>query len=281
MRMSVNFDVWIDGDDFSVDMNAGLETFRGASEVTRKVAGTLLTDKVPKQLTSDSKVRTKLRTNFKGSFIQTFTLELDDPELQTRFRKIGKVPFTELVGYFVHEALYKESPELSKKASKALDNLGDDLAEELIEELRVSALSHLHSVATHFNKDVKLRYRQNRTEHRVLAKLDRGTGSTLKTCMNAKVIEIEASITRLNINTGNGRLQLKGANETIAFGFPQQVKFIEQNKALKQKFSDNLHVNNGLGADRDKWKTLKLRASTQTTSNGRIIKYIVQGILDA
>ncbi|EGQ8526794.1 hypothetical protein QNE50_001713 [Vibrio parahaemolyticus] len=279
--MSVYFDVWIDGDDFSVDMNAGLETFRGASEVTRKVAGTLLTEKVPKQLTSDSKVRTKLRKNFKGSFIQTFTLELEDPELQSRFRKIGKVPFTELVSYFVHEALYKESPELSQKASKALDNLGDDLAEELIEELRVSALSHLHSVATHFNKDVKLRYRQNRTDHIVLAKLDRGTGSTLRTCMNPKVIELEASITRLNINTGNGRLQIKGASETIAFGFPQQVKFIEQNKALKQKLSDNLHVNNGLGSDRDKWKTLKLRASTQTTSNGRIIKYIVQGILDA
>ncbi|MGP8305029.1 hypothetical protein [Vibrio sp. YIC-376] len=279
--MSVNFDVWIDSEDFSVDMNAGLETLKGASEVTRQVAGTLLNEKVPKQLMSENKVRTKLRKNFKGSFIQTFTLELEDPELQKRFNKIGKATFTELVSYFVHEALYQEGAELSQKAKNILEKLGDKLADELISQLRVSSLTHLHSVSTHFGKDVKLRYRKNKTEQTVLAQLDRGTSATLKPKTNRKVIDLEASITRLNINTGNGRLQLKGAHETIAFGFPQQIKFIAQNKALKQKLSDNLHVNNGLGADRDNWKTLKLRAHTQTTNSGRVIKYIIEGILDA
>lgn len=279
--MDVNFDVWVDGEDFAIDMNSGLETFRGASEVTRKIAGTLLNEKVPKQLTNESKVRTKLRKNFKGSFIQTFSLDIEDPELQHRFKKIGKINFIELVEYFISEALYIESRELSKKAKKVLDALGDKLADELIEELRVSALGHLHSMSSHFNKNVKLRYRPNRNEQLVLATLDRETGATLKPKENKRVIDLEASITRLNINTGNGRLQLRGANETVAFGFPQQVKFIEQNRAIKQMFSDNLHVNNGLGVDREHWKTLSLRVSTQTTSNGRIIKYIVRGINDA
>ncbi|WP_104047691.1 hypothetical protein [Vibrio jasicida] len=279
--MSVNFDVWIESEDFSVDMNTGLETLRGASEVTRKVAGTLLNEKVPKQLMAENKVRTKLRKNFKGSFIQTFSLEIEDVELKARFRRIGKVTFTELVSYFIHEALYLESEELTKKAKNVLDNLGDDLSEELISELRVSALSHLHAVSTHFGKDVKLRYRQNRDKQQILATIDRSTGATLKPKTNRNSLEIEASITRLNINTGNGRLQLRGADETVAFGFPLQVKFIEQNRALKQKFSDNLHVNNGLGADRENWKTLRLKAHTQTTSSGRIIKYIIEGIFDA
>ncbi|HHX8696938.1 TPA: hypothetical protein ACVO4Y_002468 [Vibrio diabolicus] len=277
--MGVNFDVWIESEDFSVDMNTGLETLRGASEVIRKVAGTLLNEKVPKQLMADTKVRTKLRKNFKGSFIQTFSLELEDIELQHRFKGIGKAVFTELVSYFIHEALYLESAILSPKAQKIHDRIGDDLAEELTSELRVSSLTHLHAVSTHFNKEVKLRYRKNRVDQQTLAKLNGGTGATLKPRTDRKSIEFDASITRLNINTGNGRLQLRGADETIAFGFPQQIKFIEQNKALKQKLSDNLHVNNGLGADRDNWKTLRLKAHTQKTNSGRIIKYIIEGIL--
>lgn len=35
----------------------------------------------------------------------------------------------------------------------------------------------------------------------------------------SKKIDIIASIARLNINTGNGRLLLKDADETVAFGF--------------------------------------------------------------
>ncbi|MCD9558346.1 hypothetical protein GRJ22_18410 [Photobacterium carnosum] len=279
--MDIDFDIWIDSENFSVDMNTGLDTFKGASEVIRKVAGTLLTEHVPKKLTNDSKIRTQLKKNFKGSFIQTFSLVLEDVNLQKRFSEIGKVPFAELVSYFIHEALYQESQKLSKKAQMLLDNLGDELAEGLTEELRVSALTHLHAVATHSNKDIKLRYRPNNIEQTVLAKLDRGTSAILKPQVNKKTIELEASITRLNINTGNGRLQIKGANETISFGFPEQVKFIQQNKILKQKFSHNLHINNGLGSDRENWKTLKLKAHTQTTNNGRIIKYIIEGFFDA
>ncbi|MCL1092872.1 hypothetical protein [Shewanella kaireitica] len=277
--MGINFDVLIDSDDYSVDMNTGLETLKGASEVTRKIAGTLLTEHVPKNLTNENKVRTKLKKSFKGSFGQTFTLEIEDLELKKRFNKIGKEPFAELVSYFIHEALYLESAELSKKAQKTLDNLGDILEEKLTEELRVSSLAHLHSVATSFNQEVKLRFRQSRAEQIILAELDRTSSATLKSKTDTKEIRIEASITRLNINTGNGRLQLFDAGETVAFGFPAQVKFREQNRSLKQKFSDNLHINNGL-KNRDDWKTLKLKAYTKKTNNNRIIKYLIIGIID-
>ena len=276
--MGINFDILIDSEDYSVDMNTSLETFKGASEVTRKVAGTFLNGHVPKSLTSESKVRTLLKKSFKGSFGQTFSLEIEDAELKKRFNKIGKMPFAELISYFINEALYQESAQLSSKAKKALTDIGDDLAEELTEELRVSALEHLHSVATHFNLNVQLRYRQSNIEQIVLAKFDRSSRATLRPLTDLNKIQIEASITRLNINTGNGRLQIVGANETVAFGFPAQVKFKAQNRTLKQKFSDNLHVNNGL--DNEEWKTLKLQTTTQKTNNNKVIKYLIVGIFD-
>ncbi|WP_279491376.1 hypothetical protein [Aeromonas veronii] len=113
--MSITFDVVIDSDDYSVDMTSGLETLQGASEVTRQIAETLLTEHVPQHLTSASRVRTKLRRTFSGSYGQIYSLELDDDELSARYRRIGKKTFLELMSYFINEALYLETPILSKK----------------------------------------------------------------------------------------------------------------------------------------------------------------------
>ncbi|USD59484.1 hypothetical protein J4N45_13260 [Vibrio sp. SCSIO 43140] len=282
--MDVNFDVWVDsGKDFSIDMNSGLDTFKGASEVTRKVAETLLTKHVPKQLHHSNKIRTQLRQSFKGSFIQTFALSIDDPVLEENYKKIGKTAFIELLTYFMSEALYQESPDLSKKATSILKKLGDELTEKLVEELRVSALGHLHTVSNNFNQKVQLRYYKNKSKKEmvVLAKLDRATGEVLKPKTDKSIITLEASITRLNINTGNGRLQIKGEIGTTAFGFSQPGHYPQRDKVLKQKLSDNLHVNNVIGPDKKKWKTIKLQAHSQRAKHGRIIKYIIEGIADA
>lgn len=282
--MDVNFDVWVDsGKDFSIDMNSGLDTFKGASEVTRKVAETLLTKHVPKQLHHSNKIRTQLRQNFKGSFVQTFSLSIDDPELEENYRKIGKGAFIELISYFMSESLYQESPELSNKARSTLKKLGDKLTEQLIEELRVSSLAHLHTVSTNFNQEVQLRYYKNKSKKEtvVVAKVDQTTGEVLKPKTDTTTVTLEASITRLNINTGNGRLQIKGDTGTVAFGFSRPGHYPHRDKVLKQKLSDNLHVNNGIGSDKKKWKTIKLKAHTQKAQHGRIIKYIIEGIADA
>ncbi|MEM8013591.1 hypothetical protein Q4R53_15130, partial [Morganella morganii] len=82
------------------------------------------------------------------------------------------------------------------------------------------------------------------------------------------------SITRLNINTGNGRLLIKGQNDTVAFGFPARYEDVK--KTAKKQFSANLDNNNGIS--RDEWKTLSLKAHTQKTNDGRIIKYLIEEI---
>ncbi|ELN6883740.1 hypothetical protein ACSTKO_08860 [Vibrio parahaemolyticus] len=277
--MSISFDVVIASDDYSVDMNSGLDTLKGASEATRQIATTILEERVPERLSSESKVRTNLKKSFKGSFGQQFSIDIYDVDVQKRLNKIGKKAFVELISYFINEALYQESLELSPKAKKVLKDLGVKLEEKLIKQLQRSSLDHLHTVSNNFNQDVKLRYRQSRDKQTTLAKVDRATHATLKPRTDRTKRDITASITRLNINTGNGRLQIQGADETVAFGFPVTKKYLELKVAAKTPFSENLHTNNS--RPREEWETLQLRVHTQTTSTGRVIKYIIEGIVDA
>ncbi len=269
----------MDSEDYSVDMNSGLDTLRGASESVRQIATTILEERVPQKLTPESKVRTNLKRSFKGSFGQQFSLDFYDESIKKRFAVIGKKAFTELISYFVNEALYQESLELSPKAEKALERLGIELEQNLIKQLQKSSLDHLHTVSNNFNQDVKLRYRLSREKQTTLANLDRTTYATLKPKTDKTKLEITVSITRLNINTGNGRLLIQGENETVAFGFPPQKRYQELKLAAKRCFSENLHTNNGTLDE--EWKTLKLRAYTQRTNSGRIIKYWIEGIIDA
>ena len=279
MYMSISFDVVIASDDYSVDMNSGLDTLKGASEATRQIATTILEERVPERLSSESKVRTNLKKSFKGSFGQQFSIDIYDIDVQKRLNKIGKKAFVELISYFINEALYQESLELSTKAKKVLKDLGVELEEKLIQQLQRSSLEHLHTVSNNFNQDVKLRYRQSREKQTTLAKVDRATHATLKPRTDRTKQNITASITRLNINTGNGRLQIQGADETVAFGFPGTRKYLELKVAAKTPFSKNLHTNNS--RPREEWETLQLRVHTQTTITGRVIKYIIEGIVDA
>jgi hypothetical protein len=277
--VSINFDVVMDSDDYSIDMNSGLETLRGASEAARQIATTILEERVPQKLSCDNKVRTNLKKSFKGSFGQEFSLDFYDETLKRRFRAIGKGAFSELISYFVNEALYQESLELSSKAEAVLKRLGHELEQDLIKQLQKSSLDHLHAVSNNFNKCVQLRFRHSRDTKVVLANLDRSTYATLKPKTDKTKVEISASITRLNINTGNGRLLIQGKNETVAFGFPVQKQYRELKLAAKQTFSDNLHSNNG--KPNEDWKTLKLKAHTQKTNSGHIIKYWIEGLSDA
>ncbi|WP_227739175.1 hypothetical protein [Vibrio azureus] len=278
MYMGVNFDVVIASDDYSVDMNSGLDTLKGASEATRQIATAILEQRVPERLSSESKVRTNLKRSFKGSFGQQFSLDIYDNDIQKRFNKIGKKVFTELLAYFINEALYQESPELSDKAKKELKSLGTQLEEKLIKQLQKSSLDHLHTASNNFNHDVKLRYRQSKNTQKTLVKVDRATYATLKPRTDKVQRNIIASITRLNINTGNGRLQIHGSDETVAFGFSATKKYRELKIASKTPFSENLHTNNGKPTE--EWETLKLMVHTHNTNTGRIIKYIIEGIID-
>jgi hypothetical protein len=277
--MGINLDVVIDSYDYSVDMNSGLETLKGASEATRQIATTILEERVPERLSSESKVRTNLKKTFKGSFGQEFSIDFYDVDVEARFKKIGGKAFAELISYFINEALYQDSLPLSDRAQKVLEGLGDELEQKLIEQLQKSSLDHLHNISNNFNQNVKIRHRQSRERQTILSTINSATYETLRPVTDNTKNEITASITRLNINTGNGRLLIKGEDETVAFGFPAQKKYRDLKLAAKQPFSNNLHMNNGKPTE--EWETLKLQVHTQKTTSGNIIKYIIEDIIDA
>jgi len=273
--MVINFDVVIESDNYSVDMSSGSKTLLGASEVTKQIAESLLTENVPQKLNPTGSVRTRLKRSFKGSYGQTFSLEFDDPELKKKFNLIGKDTFAELMSYFINEALYQDRPDLSNKAEQILGNL-IKVEKKLIEQLRKSSLIHLHSVSSHFGKDVKLHYYKNSTTKTTVANITRKSSYALKPKTDNKTINIIASITRFNINTGNGRLSIDGDKETVAFGFTGKYKDVEQ--TFKKKLSTNLDENNGI--PNDQRETLTLRAHTLILNDQSIIKYLIEGDLD-
>lgn len=273
--MSINLDVVMDTPDGSVDMKSGLDTLQGVSDASRTIATTILSGVVPERNTPKAKVRTTMRQSFIGSYGQKFSIDIYDEQYEKKFRKIGKMAFAELIGYFLNDAVYLEFDHLSEKAQNILKELGDT-AEILSEQLRTSAIEHIHDVSNKFNHDIKVRYRKSRDEQIVLAKFDTDTGSVLDVIKSNEVVDIVACITRLNINTGNGRLQIKGENETVAFGFSTEYQAIPL--IGKKKFSENLDKNNGVPSEKREY--LNISASPMHLASGKIIKYLVEGYGD-
>jgi len=269
------FDVVIGTPDYEVDMKSGLDTLQGVSDTTRTIAEALLTGEVPQRKTAKSDVRTTLKKSFKGSYGQTFRLDILDDELKREYRKIGSMAFAELMTYFMKEALYLENDDLSDKAQKIFDKLGAT-SEKLVRQLRVSSMENIHEVSTKFDHEVEFRYRKSFDNRITLAKFNKTTALALQAKPSDETLELVASIRRLNTNTGNGRLQLKDGDETVAFGFSSIYRNVRL--ATKKKFSSNLHYNNG--TDRDNWQYLEIKATPIRLQDGRIIKYIVKGFLD-
>lgn len=273
--MAINFDVVIGTPDYEVDMKAGLDTLQGISDATRTIAETLLTGRVPQRKTYKSDVRTTLKKSFRGSYGQIFSLDITDYELQKEYRKIGNSAFSELMSFFMKEALDLETDKLSDKAERLVDNLGDN-AERLVRQLRTSIMKNAHEASKKFGYDVKVSFRKSAAEKVLIAKFDRTTAHALEAERSPHRITVFASVRRFNTNTGNGRLQLRGEEETVAFGFATAYKDVTFE--TKKKFSENLDNNNGINVDH--WDYLEMEVYPIRLFDDRVIKYIVAGFHD-
>lgn len=273
--MTINLDLVIDTEENSVDMKAGLESMLGVSDAVRCVAESILTEKIPKRQTNKGKVRTSLKKSFKGSYGHIFSIDIYDSDLLKKLNSIGRPAFIELISYFINESLYRESNSLSPKAQDVLNKLGEK-AEDVVRQLRVSSLENIHEISMKFNHDIKIRYRKSRDQQTVIAKFDRNTAKVLQAKQSNEKVDLNIIVTRLNIHTGNGRLQIEGQDETVAFGFGIEYKGV--NIEAKKIFSENLNHNNGL--EKDKWKYLKISVSPIKLRDGKIVKYIVKGFYE-
>ncbi|KRW82923.1 hypothetical protein [Marinobacter sp. P4B1] len=273
--MTINFDLVIETTEDSVDMKAGLESMQGVSDALRCVAESVLTGKTPQRQTHKSKVRTSLKKSFKGSYGQVFSVDIYDDKLNKKLKTIGRPAFAELISYFISESLYIEARPLSARAKKTLDELGEQ-SESVVNQLRVSALENIHQISLKFNHDIKIRYRKSRNDITTLANFNRNTAKSLEAKTSNETVDLNVIVTRLNIHTGNGRLQVEGQDETVAFGFG--ITYRDVRLEAKKIFSENLNHNNGLKPS--EWQYIKISASPVRLKDGRVVKHIVKGFYE-
>lgn len=269
----MKLDIVIQTEEHAVDMKAGLDTLSGTSEAVRSIVEAALTDHVSQRTYSTNKVRNKMMESFEGSYGIVFEVKVEEPDLKDKMTAIGDRVLGELIGYFIAEALYRDSPDLSAQAKLALNNISEETQEKLLSKLRRSPLENAHSVPVSFGYDVTIKRHINELDRRDLVVLDKTGRTNLTPKSNDTTQTFKASITRLNINTGNGRLLKEGETETVAFGF--RSKYREVQVAARKRFSENLNKNNGEPSE--KWEYIEITASTLRLKNGEIIKYLITG----
>lgn len=270
--MAVDLDVVIDSPDYSVEMKAGLKTLQGSSDAVRTISETILSGNIPERKTFRGKVRTIMKASFPGSYGQIFTVEIADDALRARFTAMGWEVFTELLSFYLNDAVYKDAGELSREAQDIIESLGEQ-SQELSRQLRISSMKNIHDASFKFDYNVRIRFRKNRDEQATLARFDRVSGATLATTLDRNDSEIQCAITRLNIITGNGRLQIDGDSSTTAFGFRDVYESIRLE--AKKFVSDNLDTNNGREEGNRVYVKLVVRALR--ILDGKAVKYFITG----
>ena len=268
--MTVDYQLIIESKDEPVDMKSGLTSMQGVSDAVRSVGEAVLTGKVPERKNHKSSVRTTLKNSFKGSYGHKFSLDISDPDLLEKFRSIGPKVFSEIISYFIGEALYKDVV-VSDSAQAIIDSMSN-ISEKITEILRMSPLKNAHDVTEKFYFNVKIEHEYNR-DTKSIAYFDSDSAKTLRAKRSKDQKTIEASITRFNILTGNGRLQLKNADETVAFGF--DAKYRDIRIKLKDILLKNMSENNIKGDN--EWLCIKLVVQAIEVSQGRVVKYIIKG----
>jgi len=268
-------DVVVESNDYEVDMQFGLETLKGTSDVVSLISAAILEDNIGGRRTHRSNgVRTKLKRSFKGSFGQRFSLEITKPELKSKLKGMGDDVFLEVLSYFVMEALYLDSGDLSAEADKVLDDMGD-VSVELFKRLN-SPLIDMHQLSKYYNQNVTLRHRKYGVAQP--KKLFNLTSQTCKNITETEVdtgsITIEVIIVRYHSKTGNGRLHIKGMEEFYSFGFGTDIITVQ--KELRKQISENLHNNNTKNVDEGDY--IKLVVKGMKLPTGKIVKYLVIGI---
>ena len=270
--MELNLDLVISTPDHTVDMKSGLTTMQGISDGVRIITETAATNKVPDKNTSRSSIRTRLKENFDGSYGQIFSVQAFNDESKAQLNLIGKDALAEIISYYFAEAYYQDFHPLSQKAQEFVDSLGNK-SNSLIKALRrQNLINNIHNVSNNFGYDVKVRYRKSKNKIQELQTFNEETYAKMSAVESPKIINLEASITRFNTFTGNGRLQIKGKKETVAFGF---YAYKTVNFVTKKFFSKNLDDNNGVVEIED-IKYLKIKASSLQKRDGDIVKYMIR-----
>ncbi|MDR3005636.1 MAG: hypothetical protein LBV14_15560 [Acidovorax sp.] len=268
--MSVDLDVLISTNDGLLDMKSGLETMRGVSNAVTTIVESVLTKKIPERKTAKDPVRTRLKRSFKGSYGQIFSVDVFDDKFRDDFNSISGILWGEVISYILNDALYLIPNQVSTGANDLIDSLGDKY-DGVIDKIRLSCLKDIHQASLRFNENIVLRVHEG-NQQIPIANFDRETAKVLNPIRSKQTSKYSVIITRLNIHTGNGRLQIFGEHETVAFGF--DVKYKEMRFSAKKVFSENLDKNNGI--PEDEWTYIQVVVEEIKLKSGYVIKYIIK-----
>ncbi|MGT3280400.1 hypothetical protein [Yersinia enterocolitica] len=272
--MKVSFDVVIKSGAHDVDMDYALKTLAGTSNVVCLLAEAILRGRIIERRTRANDIRAKLKHSFPGSYGQKFDIEINDPALISRLNSMGRSVFSEVMSYYICEALYVESNELTVEAQKIIDSLVA-IEDELTKRIR-SPLKDMHKVTTMNGYNVELSYRKPGSLEKIIT-LTRETDINISdTEILQASHDISVIITRFNSMTGNGRLILEGYEEdgTVAFGFYDNLRYVTENH--KRQITQNLHHNNGIPSER--WRYMSLTVDDMVLPSGDVIKYLIRNI---
>ena len=257
----------------SINMKDGLTTFTGIANVVLTITGTIAHKKIPEQRTYKDDNRAEMIDTFSGSYGLNFKIVIDG-KAEENLSPLGSKTVAELIGFFLGEALDENTLPLSHKAQLVINDLSD-LVPELIAEIRGRMMREAHQMVANHQFNTKIRYKPSSSHIKNLQVLNESTLEAISVKANPTIKIIEASITRFNNLTGNGRLLLKSEIDTYSFGFNAYKSVSSTIKSLISKnLSDNTNIN-----DPEKRINLKIKVKSHERSDGKVIKYMVQEIL--
>lgn len=106
----LELDLLIETEENEIDMQYGLETLKGTSDVVSIISEAVLVGAIKKtgrRTHKSNEVRTKLKQSFSGSFGQRFSLEIEDKKLIRKLNKMGdEVFFRGVVIFYSGSAIF-------------------------------------------------------------------------------------------------------------------------------------------------------------------------------
>ncbi|WFX57479.1 hypothetical protein NFK08_17230 [Enterobacter roggenkampii] len=270
--MNINFDIVIDSKEHQVDMDYGLKTLAGTSRVVSTLAEAILKQEVSERRTSVNDIRTQLKQSFKSSYGQNFCIEINDPVLKRKLKRIGNDVFCEVMSYFIAESLFLEPNKLSAGATVIVAEL-ENIEDKLIDVLR-RALVDMHKITAMNSFNVELNHKPRGDRTRIAMLTPKTAQHITETEEGKREYQITVIFTRFNSMTGNGRLIVQGDDQTTAFGLAKGLRHVPLD--FKKKITENLHRNNGL--HKDNWHYITLTVHDLKLGSGEVVKYFIHEI---
>ncbi|AVI82481.1 hypothetical protein BTW15_23350 [Pseudomonas syringae pv. tomato] len=245
-----------------LDFYHGSKSLAAISEAFILTTNAALNQELISRTTAAKGFRSALRKNFKGSFVQTIALIIEDAEVLAQYKKISFEGYAEFLKIIFGAAIGKDYEATRRGSKKLLNNL-DDL-ETLIQRVE-NIMLDLHSPIKYQGLKVNLAIGPRKIEEFDYKSLsyvdDEIKGET--------IIELVVGVSKFNGRTGTGRFIYELDGESFPF-YPVRQKITQD---MMELLSTSLN-------DMTSGTLTKLRANVITVhaADGRLKRVILHEV---